>query len=142
VTVPPFDVTSEPVGDGIVVMAVAGEADLHNAPALKEHALAAIAAGVTRIVIDLTDVTFLDSTTIGVLVQCERALRPLNGRVALVVTDANVARVFTITALDRVFPIHATRADALAHLRAHEGSAPIASGSSRGAEDGAVPTAS
>ncbi|MBW3592759.1 MAG: STAS domain-containing protein [Actinobacteria bacterium] len=132
----------EVAADGVAVVAVAGEADLYNAPALQEHISAALEAGATRLVVDLTDVTFIDSTTIGVLVQGERQLRPRNGRVALVVTDANVARVFAITALDRVFAIHTTRADAVAQLAAHAAfeSSPV--GGPNGAENGAVRSAS
>ena len=75
-----FDARGELVGDGIAVVAVAGEADLYHAPILKEHILAAVAAGATRIVVDLTGSTFIDSATIGVLVE--------SGRDALLGPDA------------------------------------------------------
>ena len=108
-----FDARSEVVSFGACVVTVTGEADLYAAPALKEVMLRAIADGATSVIVDLTGVTFIDSTMIAVLVATERKLRPTAGRLALVATDANVVRVFQITALDRIFPIHGTRADAL-----------------------------
>jgi anti-sigma B factor antagonist len=138
VTTVPFDVRAELVADGLSMIAVSGEADLYNAPTLEEHILAAVAADATRIVVDLTKVTFIDSTTITVLVRAERKLRPLNGRIALVVTDANVARVFAITALNRVFAIHATRGEAVANLSVGAASGPGSNGSPSALEDGAI----
>ena len=111
-----FDARSEMVAFGACVVTVTGEADLYAAPALRDVILRAIADGATSVIVDLTGVTFIDSTTIAVLVAAERKLRPVAGKVALVATDANVVRIFQITALDRIFPIHGTLAEALEAL--------------------------
>jgi anti-sigma B factor antagonist len=108
-----FDARSEIVAFGACVVTVTGEAGLYAAPALQDAMLRAIADGATAVIVDLTGVTFIDSTTIAVLVAAERKLRPAAGKVVLVARDANVVRVFQITALDRIFPIHGTRAEAL-----------------------------
>ena len=136
-TAVPFDVRAELVGEGLSAIAVSGEADLYNASTLEEHILASVAAGATRIVVDLTEATFIDSTTITVLVRSERKVRPLGGRIALVVTDANVARVFAITALNRVFAIHATSADAVANLSVEAAPRAGVNGIPGAVEDGA-----
>ena len=111
-----FAVRTEVVGAGAFSISVSGEADLYTAPALEDELVGTICAGATRVVVDLTDVTFIDSTGLGVLVRAGRELRRVDGSLFLVVTDANVVRVFEMTALDRLFPIHATRDEALAAM--------------------------
>ncbi|HYI79524.1 MAG TPA: STAS domain-containing protein, partial [Thermoleophilaceae bacterium] len=69
--------------------------------------------GKKYIVVDLSKATFIDSTTLGVLVGGVKRLRPAGGALALVCTDQNITKIFEITGLDRVFPIHATRDEAL-----------------------------
>jgi anti-sigma B factor antagonist len=107
---------TENVTDGVCVISLAGEADLYAAPELKEHLLRAIARNGKKIVVDLSGVTFIDSTSLGVLVQGERRLRPAGGRLALVCADPSIVKVFTITALDRIFPIYGSREEAIAAL--------------------------
>ncbi len=111
-----FSVASESLGETSVAIAVGGEVDLYTAPRLKEELLRAIDSGATLVLIDLTTTTFIDSTTLGVLVSGLRRLRPIGGELALIVTDRNIRKIFEITGLDRVFPIHETRSDALESL--------------------------
>ena len=62
-------VTSVERRDGSVVMRLAGELDLYNAPALRAALLDATEDDPRRVVVDLADVRFIDSTTLGVLVE-------------------------------------------------------------------------
>ena len=71
--------------------------------------------------VDLSKATFIDSTTLGVLVGGVKRLRPAGGALALVCTDQNITKIFEITGLDRVFPIHGSRDEALASVKAGEG---------------------
>ena len=98
------------------VLTVHGEADLHSAPELRERLRMAVDRGATKVVLDLTHVTFLDSTSLGVLLGSMRRLRELDGRMRLVVPRPEVRRIFELTLLDRVFPLDESRADALAAL--------------------------
>jgi anti-sigma B factor antagonist len=102
--------------DGAYVISLAGDADLYTAPELKEHLLRAIARNGKKIVVDLSRVTFIDSTSLSVLVQGERRLRPAGGRLGLVCSDPSILKIFTITALDRIFPIYGSREEAVAAL--------------------------
>lgn len=95
------------------VIELGGEIDLYTAPEFKERMVQLIEDGKKRIVVDLSDATFVDSTTLGVLVGGVKRLRPAGGTLALVCTDQNITKIFEITGLDRVFPIHETRDDAL-----------------------------
>ncbi len=108
-----FSVTSEQIGDGKHVISLAGEVDLYTAPDFKQQLLDVIGNGAREVVVDLTDTTFIDSTTLGVLVGGVKRLRPAGGSLALVCTDENITKIFEITGLDRVFPIHGSRDEAL-----------------------------
>jgi anti-sigma B factor antagonist len=111
-----FDARTEAAGDGAYVVAVAGEADLYSAPALKRELDGAIDAGGKDIVVDLTKTTFIDSTALSVLVEATKRLRPEGGRLALVCVDQNLVKIFRITALDRLFPLFSSRDDAMRSL--------------------------
>ena len=54
--------------------------------------------------VDLSKATFIDSTTLGVLVGGVKRLRPAGGSLALVCTDENITKIFEITGLDRGLP--------------------------------------
>lgn len=101
------------IGGRQYVIALAGEVDLYTAPQLKQELLQTIEAGARRVVVDLNDATFIDSTTLGVLLSGVQRLRPRGGELAVVCTDRNIRKIFEITLLDRVFPIFETRAEAL-----------------------------
>lgn len=105
------DVT-EAIG-GLAVVDVQGEADLHTAHELRAAIMDAIDGGATSLVIDLSDTTFVDSMTLGVLLGAVKRLRPVGGSVSVVCTDPNIRRIFEITLLDRVFELHESRDAAL-----------------------------
>ena len=113
---PEFGLNSEPADGDRHVVAVRGEIDLFTAPELKAALGEAIEAGRSRIVVDLSDTTFLDSTALGVLIGTVKRLRSRDGRLTIVNTDASIAKTFEITGLDQIFTIRGTREDALAAL--------------------------
>lgn len=92
--------------DGVVVVDVGGSVDVYTASELRSGLDAQIQQGNTRLVIDLKDVDFLDSTGLGVLVARLKIVRNQNGWLRLVCTSDKVLRVFRITGLDKVFAIH------------------------------------
>ncbi len=112
-----FDVRTEHVGDDTYVISLAGEVDLYTAPEFKQQLLEVIGQGGKQVVIDFTDTTFIDSTTLGVLVGGVKRLRTNGGQLSLVCSDRNITKIFEITGLDRVFTIYATRDEAVSSLR-------------------------
>jgi anti-sigma B factor antagonist len=96
------------------VIELGGEVDLYTAPELKNELVRVIDSGARTVVVDLDETTFIDSTTLGVLLGGVKRLRPSGGTLLLVVTDRNIRKIFEITLLDRVFSIFETRAEALA----------------------------
>jgi anti-sigma B factor antagonist len=115
-----FSIQSEQVGEGKHVIALGGEVDLYTAPELKQELLDVIGDGAKDVVVDFTNTTFIDSTTLGVLVGGVKRLRPNGGRLTIVCSDRNITKIFEITGLDRVFTIYPTRDEALKQLDASE----------------------
>jgi anti-sigma B factor antagonist len=115
---PEFSLNSEPIDADRHIVAVGGEIDLFTAPELKAALGDALEAGRTRIVVDLTETTFLDSTALGVLIGAVKRLRSREGVLTIVNTDANIAKTFEITGLDQIFTIRPTRQEAVSALDA------------------------
>jgi anti-sigma B factor antagonist len=98
------------------VVAVRGEFDVSTAPRVRVAARdGVVAAGATSLVLDLTAATFLDSTALGVIIGLGRMLRP-DGDIAIVNADAGIARTLEMTGLGDIFPVCATRDEAVAVL--------------------------
>ena len=94
--------------DGIPVLGVSGEIDVATAPDLRDRLQGCVAKNQSTIVVDLLDVTFLDSTALGVLVGGLKRCRESGGDLHLVIAEPRILKVFEITGLTEVFPIHAT----------------------------------
>jgi anti-sigma B factor antagonist len=92
--------------DELTVITVAGEVDMYTAAELRAVLVDADADGRYRLVLDLTEVRFCDSTGLGVLVAGLRRARTGGGSLRLVDPTDSVLKVLRITGLDRVFPIH------------------------------------
>jgi anti-sigma B factor antagonist len=119
---PEFAITEHAIDSERHVLAVRGEIDLFTAPELKQVLAESIEAGRIRIIVDLTETTFLDSTALGVLIGAVKRLRSRHGALAMVNIDENIAKTFEITGLDQIFTIVATRDDAVeAVAPAHDG---------------------
>ncbi len=84
--------------DGATIVSVAGELDALAAPALDDF-LAAQGA-IEQLVLDLGDVTFLDSTGLGHVIKAYRSVTGAGGTFALVATAPRVLKVLTITGVD------------------------------------------
>jgi anti-sigma B factor antagonist len=91
---------------GCPVVSVDGDVDLYSAPALREQLTSLLDGGEVNIVVDLSEVAFLDSTGIGALVAARAAADERGGSLPLVCTRERILKLFTITGLDGVLDIH------------------------------------
>jgi anti-sigma B factor antagonist len=112
----PFSSEHSLLRDDAGLIVLSGEVDISTAPRFREDLLRLVDAGVRHIVVDLTQVTFIDSTALGVLIGGVRRLHPHEGRMVLVAAGRPVLRALTLTGLDRVFTICPTREQAVAAL--------------------------
>jgi len=100
-----FSVSQRTV-DGYPVLAVRGEVDVYSAPALNDGLNALLDSGAEAVVVDLTQVAFLDSTGLGVLVAARTTARDAGSALPIVCDHARILKLFKITGLDSVFEIH------------------------------------
>lgn len=87
------------------VVRVRGEVDLRSSPELREKLLDLLNRPLKRVIIDLAQVSYIDSSGVGTLVELKRRLDRSDGRVVLVALQPRVRSVFEITRLDHFFAI-------------------------------------
>jgi anti-sigma B factor antagonist len=112
-----FDIKTEQLGGDAYVISLAGEVDLYTAPEFKQQLLEVISQGGKQVIVDFSNTTFIDSTTLGVLVGGVKRLRTNEGQLSLVCSDRNITKIFEITGLDRVFTIYPTRDEAVSNVK-------------------------
>ena len=112
-----FRVSSAALGGSVSSVSVGGEVDLSTAPELKEVLNGVIDGGARFVLVDLSAATFIDSTTLGVLMGAVKRVRPEGGEIAIACKDPNIRKIFEITLLDRVFVIFDTPEEGGRHLR-------------------------
>lgn len=98
--------------DGAVVVQLAGELDLYNADDIRHALGGAIERGAVYIVVDMSEVDFVDSTALGVLIEARSKL----GRdgVLLAAPQLETRRTLEVSGLDRQLPVHDSVDGALA----------------------------
>jgi len=102
------------LADDVTLVEVSGRLNAVVAPDLKEQLKAAAKSGNARLIVDLTDVSFIDSSGLAALVSGFRAARESGGTIKLAGLNEQTRMVFRITKLDHVFEIHPDAEDALA----------------------------
>jgi anti-sigma B factor antagonist len=108
-----FSVDSERRPDTFVVT-VHGEVDLTVLPRLRPVVNDAVRSGLGRVLIDLCDVSFLDSTGLGLLMNALRRLEYVDRRLLIACPAGPVRRVFALTRLSEQFEIFDSAGAALA----------------------------
>ena len=103
-------------GDAFI-LTLDGEFDLSSAPVVRAALDNAVDSGTRRIVIDMLDCRFIDSTGLGVLLHTAKRIEAAGG-MALVCVDEQIRRLLGLTMIDRTIPVFATRDDALANVGA------------------------
>jgi anti-anti-sigma factor len=124
---PRFRLRQHDVDDVTAVVDVSGEVHVSTATEFSLRLNETIVHGHRYLVLDLTDVAFIDSTGLSVLLNALRRVTRASGRMALVCTNPTVLRLFEITRLDSTFAIFADLGEALRSVQ------PEAGGSTDGA---------
>ena len=98
---------------GATVVRVAGELDVFTSARLRAVLFDPVLCGGPHVIVDLEGVTFMDSTSIGVLVGARRWIASRDGEVALVCALGPALRVLGLVGLDKVFAIYPSVAEAI-----------------------------
>jgi anti-sigma B factor antagonist len=127
-----YVIGDDAVIEDVVMIAVGGELDLAVSPQLRERMFARIAAGYRKLLLDFSEVTFIDSSAIGAIVGAVSRLRTSGGGAVAVVCPggedsmaveaperaSNVRTIFRITGIDAGVALCSSREEALAQLSA------------------------
>ncbi len=100
--------------DDIPVLDVVGEIDIYTTPQFKEAVSEAIDQNKPAIVINMTKVTYMDSSGFGTLLSATKRLRPLDGALYLSGCNEAIQRMLQITRLNTIFGVYTTEEEALA----------------------------
>jgi anti-sigma B factor antagonist len=119
-----FYVAEEPiVHDGsagrAMIVAAGGEVDYASSSKLRNLLASAIHPDGTPLIVDLSDVTFIDSTAIGVLAKTVSRMSEMECAMALVCGNPRVLRIFQMVGLDEMVAIYDSRSEALGSLAQH-----------------------
>jgi anti-sigma B factor antagonist len=102
--------------DGAIVVSLAGELDLYNAEDVRSALRDALAGDPAVLVVDLEQVSFIDSTALGVLIEAFSMMADRRG-FRLAAPGLEVTRALEVSGLDRHFLLHDTVAEALEAAR-------------------------
>jgi anti-sigma B factor antagonist len=105
----------KPEWPGALIVA-RGELDVQSVPELKARLSEALDAGQTRIVVDLAEVSFIDSLSLSALVAARRRIGD-QGRLAVVAVHEYVRLIMQATGLEQVLDVFETREDAVAFVQ-------------------------
>ena len=100
--------------DGWTVLTPFGDLDMAGAPGFRQAVVREVGEGRNQLVVDLSAVTFLDSSGLGAIIGGLRRTRAHGGDLVLVCPDSELRRAFELCDLDRVFNLHADLAAAVA----------------------------
>lgn len=116
----PFRATVADLGDQLVLVSVSGELDLHIEAELRSCLWSTDRLGARAVVLDLSGVSFLDSTICGLIVGEARRRGASNGELVLVGNGSHPTRVLRLAGIDRVVRLFPTLHDALQSLVVEE----------------------
>ena len=105
--------------DEVPVARVQGEVDASNVKEIGDRLRSLLSNRSLAMIVDLSATTYLDSAGINLLFALAEEMRSRQQRLALVVADSSpIARMITLTGLDRMMPVRATLPEALGDVRA------------------------
>src|ERR671916_1165538 len=99
--------TSELRNNVLVVHVAEKRVDASKAPVFKDEMTKCIESGQSQLVLDLSNVDFVDSSGLGAIVACLKQLGP-RGNLAIAGAKGAVSRLFALTRMDKVFALHDT----------------------------------
>ena len=126
--------------ESVAIVELGGELELHNASALREELSALCAVERPSVIVDLSQLSFMDSTGIGVLVQGFKAARAHSGALALVCPSQRLMRLFEIAGLTGALLFFGDRADAESWAREARSGAANPSNASNGSSSSPAST--
>jgi anti-sigma B factor antagonist len=115
----PFALERSDLDSGVTVLAVSGAMTMGDQLQALERVILELArTNRNRIVLEMSRISYLDSSAIGVLIGCHGSVRTGGGQLRLAGVPARVREIFKMTGVDKVLNVDATRDDSVAALSA------------------------
>ncbi|MFQ3550063.1 MAG: STAS domain-containing protein [Armatimonadota bacterium] len=102
--------------NGIKILHVSGEIDVYTAPQFKEAVNGVLTTGQKHLIINMENVSYMDSSGFGALLSATKRLRPVGGTVSLVNCNQSIKRILQITKLDTIFSVYTDIDSAIANI--------------------------
>ncbi len=99
--------------NGLTVCHVEGEIDINSSPGIKKSFDKVLSAKTPKIVVNLSKVTYVDSSGLATLVEILKNMRSYGGRLRLTNLSSKIKSLFEITKLEKLFEIMADEQDAI-----------------------------
>ena len=99
-------------GPSSTLATLAGECDLHTGRQLRDVLTSEVSRGTRRMILDLSQLSFMDSTGMQVLLSVRTVLNVRGGTLALVSPQPVVARILELTGADQYIPVYGSLEDA------------------------------
>jgi len=112
---------------GLPVLGVTGEIDIYTAPLFKQAVVNLVSEGNQDVIIDLSGVTFMDSSGFGTLLGATKRLRPSGGGLHLAAPNSTIQRMLRLPRLDSIMQIYETVDEAVGSVKAGSGNSQQAS---------------
>jgi anti-sigma B factor antagonist len=96
------------------IFAISGELDMNQVPVVREQLAAAVADQAPQVVLDLSGLTYIDSSGLALFIEQLQRVQSYGGKFALFGLTDSVRRILEVARLDQVFSIHPDQASALA----------------------------
>ena len=93
------------LNENIIIIDITGEVDLYNSPNIKDMIIDKMNSGYKKIVLNLNDVSYIDSSGIGTLIYCRTTLNQANGQLKIINIKDSVKRIFELTRLVNYFNV-------------------------------------
>ena len=99
-------------GPAYTLVTLAGECDLHTGRQLRDVLTSEVSRGARRMILDLSGLSFMDSTGMQVLLSVRTVLNVRNGTLSVVAPQPVVARILELTGADQYIPVYGSLEDA------------------------------
>lgn len=92
--------------NNFVFLDLKGEIDVYTSPKLKEKVIEEIEKGIKNLIINLQEVSYIDSTGLGILIGALKRIKEREGKLYLIFSSTRLNRIFEITGLNKIFIIY------------------------------------
>ena len=108
-----MEISVKELDNNVVILRLFGDIDVYTSSDLKDAIFMQMDIGAKKIIVDMEDVYYIDSSGIGVFISALGAFKKVNGKICIIKITETVTKVFDLTKITRFFPIFTSETEAL-----------------------------